>query len=518
VVKISDALKKNKNDRLSTPTPPKLKAEDWQALLQYSKSSGKLRIHSSRVIKDPATVHRLLANKLILPDGRLTPPAIRKCEELRRQMRTSLAGEAEDPAEPEGHPIEPADEPAESTIPAPRIELSDSDWAILMTHDRQTGHLLQYGSGTGRLDPGSMEILRDPGAVRRLLKNKMIYPGGKLTPLGKRECERRERQLQKDTPAQKADPGIRQGAMPELQPRIFPEKIQVVEPEPDAGPQFLIPAAKRPSAEKNDGPQEENRNTYSNPYETRAIDKNLISLLDPQCFESEQFKILRTNIFVPVAGKAPRSLLVTSVAPGEGKSFVAANLAISVARAIDRHVLLMDCDLRRPTAHSLLGFGKVQGLSDYLTNGTSLPTLLQKTKVPKLTLLPAGQPPHNPAELLSSERMADLIHEVSERYRDRFIIVDSPPPKLTAETFVLASQVDGVVLVVKYGSTPRDMVADLIAKMGKNKILGCVLNHFDVRTPGYRYRYYGKYYGKYTTKKKKSRLSRIFGKSSRNKR
>ena len=67
-----------------------------------------------------------------------------------------------------------------------------------------------------------------------------------------------------------------------------------------------------------------------------------------------------------------------------------------------------------------------------------------------------------------NERMADLIHEVSERYRDRFIIVDSPPPKLTAETFVLASQVDGVVLVVKYGSTPRDMVADLIAKMGKD--------------------------------------------------
>jgi len=83
---------------------------------------------------------------------------------------------------------------------------------------------------------------------------------------------------------------------------------------------------------------------------------------------------------------------------------------------------------------------------------------------------------------------------------------------LTAETFVLASQVDGIVLVVKYSSTPRDMVAELIAKMGKDRILGCVLNNFDVRTPGYRYRYYGKYYGKYHTKKKKSRLSRIFGK------
>jgi Mrp family chromosome partitioning ATPase len=165
----------------------------------------------------------------------------------------------------------------------------------------------------------------------------------------------------------------------------------------------------------------------------------------------------------------------------------------------------------------LFGFGRVQGLSDYLTNGTSLPTLLQKTKEPKLTLLPAGNPPHNPAELLSSERMADLVHEVSERYRDRFIIIDSPPPKLTAETYVLASQVDGVVVVVKYGSTPRDMVAELITRIGKDRILGCVVNYFDVRTPGYRYRYYGKYYGTYTTKKKKSRLNLFSGKKLRKK-
>ena len=119
--------------------------------------------------------------------------------------------------------------------------------------------------------------------------------------------------------------------------------------------------------------------------------------------------------------------------------------------------------------------------------------------------------------LLSSERMAELVNEVSERYSDRFIIVDSPPPRLTAETFVLATQVEGVLLVVKYGSTPRDMVAELIAKMGKDRILGCVVNHFDVRTPGYRYRYYGKYYGTYTIKKEKPRRKLISGKRLRKK-
>jgi len=525
VSKISDALKKNQNERQSALSPPKLKAEDWKALLKYSKRSGKLSLHSSKIIKDQGTIHRLLANKLILPDGRLTRQAILKCEELSRQMRTALAGRAEDSVgpqaaqiEPAAAAIEPADEPAaESGIPAPRIELSDADWAILMTHDRQTGHLLKYDAQSGQLDQGSMEILRDTGAVQRLLKNKLIYPGGELTSLAKRECERRERELKKDTPAGKTDDGIRQGAMPESQLRAFSEEIQLIEPEPVSRPELLIPAEKMPPAGKDAGQWQETRDTFSNKSHTRVIDKNLISLLDPQCFESEQFKILRTNLFVPIEGKAPRSLIITSVAPGEGKSFVAANLAVSVAKAIDRHVLLMDCDLRRPTIHSLFGLGRTQGLSEYLTNGTSLPALLQNTKVPKLTVLPAGNLPHNPAELLSSERMADLVDEVTERYSDRFIIIDSPPPRLTAETFVLASQVDGIVLVVKYGSTPRDMVAELISKMGKDRILGCVVNHFDVRTPGYRYRYYGKYYGKYNLKKKKSLLSLFAGKRKREK-
>lgn len=522
MVKNSDTLKKYQSGRPAALSPPKLKAEDWQALLKYSKHTGKLRLNSRRIISDPGTIHRLLANKLIFPDGRLTRQAILKCEALSRQMRTSLAGRAEDliepmeePTEPDVGPIEPVAEHREDRMNSRGVELSDADWAILMTYNRQTGHLLKYDSGTGRMDQGSLEILRDAGALQRLLKNKLIYPGGELTPLAKQICERRERQLQKDTPTKKANHGIQLETKPESQPANFPEATRVSEIEPVSEPLFLIPAEMMPPGEKIEGRGQENLKTGPDQSGTREVDKNLISLLDPQCFESEQFKILRTNIFVPVEGNAPRSVMVTSVAPGEGKSFVSANLAISVARAIDRHVLLMDCDLRRPTGHSLFGFGRVQGLSDYLTDGTPLPTLLQKTKVPKLTLLPAGKPPPNPAELLSSGRMADLVKEVSERYHDRFIIVDSPPPKLTAETFVLASQVDGVILVVKYGSTPRDMVAELIDKMGKDRILGCVLNHFDVRTPGYRYRYYGKYYGKYTIKKKKSPLSRIFGRKQK---
>jgi exopolysaccharide/PEP-CTERM locus tyrosine autokinase len=229
-------------------------------------------------------------------------------------------------------------------------------------------------------------------------------------------------------------------------------------------------------------------------YDQSKIDKNLVALLNPQSFEAEQFKILRTNLLFPVSGKKPRSIMVTSAAPGDGKSFVAANLAVSVATHVNWNVLLVDCDLRRPSVHSQFGFGDVPGLSDYLSNGRELPSLLLRTAVEHLTILPGGRPPSNPSELLSSERMAAFIDEVAKRYKDRLIILDSPPPKLTAESTALARYVDGILLVVKYASTPRDSAVELINKLGKDKILGAIVNNFDAGSSRYHKKYYGGYY------------------------
>jgi len=233
-------------------------------------------------------------------------------------------------------------------------------------------------------------------------------------------------------------------------------------------------------------------------YDSNNIDKNLVALLKPQSFENEQFKMLRTNLLFPSTGRSPRKILVTSAVPDEGKSFVAANLAISIAQSIQEHVLLIDCDIRRPCIHTQFGFGDVPGLSEYLFNGPSLSSLLLKTEVNKLSILPGGRPPHNPSELLSSQRMSKLLEEVTERYRDRYIVIDSPPPKLTAETSAISRQVDGILLVVEYGSTPRQMVSDLIDMMGKEKILGIILNKLDMRFSSYyglgKYSKYSKYY------------------------
>jgi len=231
-------------------------------------------------------------------------------------------------------------------------------------------------------------------------------------------------------------------------------------------------------------------------FKNRDSDKKLVSLFEPQSFEAEQFKHLRTNILFPVSGKPPRSIMITSAVPGEGKSFVASNLAVSIAQNIDQHVLLMDCDIREPTIHSNFGFDETVGLSEYLSKKMPLSSLLLKTDVNKLTILPSGKPPQNPAELMSSNQMSELLKEVTSKYSNRYIIIDSPPPHLTSETSVIARQVDGILLVVKSGSTDRAMIEELLEMMGKEKVLGVILNWFDMSSM----KYYG--YNKYSKYRK----------------
>jgi exopolysaccharide/PEP-CTERM locus tyrosine autokinase len=191
----------------------------------------------------------------------------------------------------------------------------------------------------------------------------------------------------------------------------------------------------------------------------------------------------------PVSGQPPRSILITSAGPGEGKSFVAANLAVSIAMNINRYVLLIDADMRRPDLHRRFGLGEVPGLSGYLLDGTPLPSLLQKTQIDKLTLLPAGSAPANPSELISSERMAHLLSEVSSRYSDRLIVVDAPPLTIAAETGVLARQVEAILVVVRQGKTKREEVINLLSRVEDEKILGCFVNGVD-RCMSRNYGYY----------------------------
>jgi len=236
-------------------------------------------------------------------------------------------------------------------------------------------------------------------------------------------------------------------------------------------------------------------------YDENHIDHNMVTLSRPQSFEAEQFKILRTNLLFPSSGKSPRTIMVTSAVPDEGKSMIAANLAVSIAQSIQEYVLLIDCDIRRPCIHTQFGFDDMPGLSDHLSRGIPVSSLILKTKVNKLSILPGGTLRHNPSELVSSQKMSKLLQEVKYRYSDRFIVIDSPPPKLTAEASALSRQVDGVLLVVEYGRTSREMVSDLVNTIGKEKILGVVFNKLDMRFANYyglgKYKTYSKYYQEY---------------------
>jgi protein-tyrosine kinase len=148
----------------------------------------------------------------------------------------------------------------------------------------------------------------------------------------------------------------------------------------------------------------------------RLIDPNLVVYHDPASMEAEIFKILRNNILFPKEGSPPPSIMVTSAVPGDGKSFVAANLAICIAQGVEEHVLLMDCDMRRSSIHRQFGFDdNVPGLSEYLSKGVDLPSLLKKTVVDKLTILPGGSTPDNPSELLSSQAMKLLLEQAKNR-------------------------------------------------------------------------------------------------------
>jgi capsular exopolysaccharide synthesis family protein len=223
-----------------------------------------------------------------------------------------------------------------------------------------------------------------------------------------------------------------------------------------------------------------------------GVDPHIVSYIDPQCTIAEQYRMLRTSIHALNSGPPIRTLLITSAIKGEGKTVTTLNLATVMATDPEKKIAAVDCDLRRPGIHSLLGLELQPGLSELLRGDIELDGVLRKTNVPNLLVVTAGKPPTNPSELVGSRRMADTIRELKKRFD--YLIFDTPPVMAVTDAGVLGAMVDAVVLVVKAESTKRAVVrrAETLLKGAKARLVGAVLTNIREYTPYYIYRYHGK--------------------------
>jgi polysaccharide biosynthesis transport protein len=198
----------------------------------------------------------------------------------------------------------------------------------------------------------------------------------------------------------------------------------------------------------------------------------------------EAFRSLRTSILLSTADHPPSSLLVSSTQPGEGKTTIASNLAITLAQ-VGQRVLLVDADLRSPSVHRLFGIRETLGLVSYLTGHQDWRTVVRPSGSPGLDLLFCGPVPPNPSELLSSRSMGELIRSAQGQYD--FVIVDSAPVLALADSRILAKLVSGVLLVVKNATIPREQIKQTLSCIRSvgGAVLGVALNKVDLHTNGY---------------------------------
>lgn len=215
----------------------------------------------------------------------------------------------------------------------------------------------------------------------------------------------------------------------------------------------------------------------------------LVNLVDSKSVVAEQIRMIKTNIeFASIANNNLKSIIITSPEISDGKSTVSANLAIAWAQS-GKRVLFVDADLRRPTLHATFNLPNNNGLTSVLSGKSSLETAIEQTAVENLDVLVSGIIPPNPAELLGSQQMEQLIRWGEVNYD--LLIMDTPPVTLVTDSQILSSKVNGVVIVVRYGKTQKTTTKraiELIEHVEGN-ILGVVARSTQKEAAGYGYGY-----------------------------
>jgi receptor protein-tyrosine kinase len=241
------------------------------------------------------------------------------------------------------------------------------------------------------------------------------------------------------------------------------------------------------------------------PSSSRQVDLDLALLASTGCITpdtpgsliAQEFRVLKRPLLANISGStaAPirnaNLIMVTSSLPGEGKSFTAVNLAMSIAMELDRTVLLVDADVARPSLPRVLGLSPQKGLLDVLQDKSlKLSDVLLRSNVEKLTVLTAGTPDAHATELLASDAMGQLLNEIARRYSDRVIIFDSPPLLVTTEARALASRMGQIVFVVRAEDTPQAAVKEALSTIEACPVKLMVLNQArNVENVAYGYDY-----------------------------
>lgn len=232
---------------------------------------------------------------------------------------------------------------------------------------------------------------------------------------------------------------------------------------------------------------------------TKGSSNEFIVFSKPDSIPAEAFRALRTRLqFASPDANKIKTILVTSSAPTEGKTIISTNLAGSFSQ-INKKVLLVDCDLRKPRVHNVFNMNRHPGLVDYLFSHNTLDEIIRTTEMPNLDFIPCGTIPPNPAELMESEAMIKFLAELRERYD--IIILDTPPVIAVTDSEILSKHVDGSILVVSADTTEMELLrrASEIMKQGTHHFIGAVLNNFVYKASyGSYYKYY--YYYSRSTK------------------
>jgi capsular exopolysaccharide synthesis family protein len=211
-----------------------------------------------------------------------------------------------------------------------------------------------------------------------------------------------------------------------------------------------------------------------------AGEPDVVVYTKPRSPTAEAFRTLRTNLLFASAGRPVHRVLLTSAGPDEGKSTIVANLAVAMAQAGNK-VIVADCDLRRPSQHLIFNLRNTAGLSSLFLGRGDLPAgddlPLQPTAVENLWLLTSGPLPPNPAELLGSARMDEILRRLGERAD--YVLLDSPPVAVVADAAILSAKVDGVVLVVGAGKVKRELARKAKAQLEavNAPLLGLAVNN-----------------------------------------